>query len=232
MASRLDEILRRRLEAAGNSLTEVESEAEGTAAGGAVSFDGTSQERFAQLLLKLRVPRKYQGVLRSTELDRKLAGWTGDPWCVTFVGKAGRGKTWQAVRLLAAVFESDPRRFTWSKYRSFFVDWSTAIEQIKREFGTDERGVTFDELCHAEILLIDDFGAERETAFSMDQASLILRARYNEQRPTILTTNFPSLEPVAAAEPRIASRLAEGIVLSIEGRDRRLPASPRPEAVR
>lgn len=201
------------------------------------SIDGGDEavvDPFVGLLERLRVPKKYLAVKRETVLHPAIAGWRGEPWCVTLLGNAGTGKTWQAVRLLAAVYAADERRFVWSKHRSFYVDWSTAIEQIKREFSTDERGVTFDELCRAELLLIDDFGAERETAFSLDQASLILRARYNEQRPTILTSNLPSLEPIAAAEPRIASRLFEGVVLPIEGRDRRrLPQRPpRPEVVR
>lgn len=215
MSTRFDEILARRLARAEAEALAGEPETPAEAAAPA--------DPFAALLAKLRVPRKYQAVTRATELHPAIANWCGEPWCVTLLGKAGTGKTWQAVRLLAKLYQADERRLTWSKYRSFYVDWSSAIEQIKREFSTDERGVTFDELCKAELLLIDDYGAERETAFSMDQASLILRARYNEQRPTILTSNFPSLEPIAAAEPRIASRLSEGIVLPIEGRDRRLP---------
>lgn len=226
MASRLDELAARVLASVpGRSLEPDPDGPVGLA-------EETREQQFVGLLQKLRVPKKYLGVTRATALHPRLVGWVGEPWCVTLLGLAGTGKTWQAVRLLAAVYEADARRFTWAKYRSFYVDWSTAIEQIKREFRSDERGVTFDELCHAELLLIDDFGAERETAFSMDQASLILRARYNEQRPTILTSNFPSLDPIAAAEPRIASRLSEGIVLPIEGRDRRLPRPPRPEVVR
>lgn len=188
--------------------------------------DPTPDELFENVLHRLHVPRKYLGVRRSTLLHPAIADWRGTPWCVTLLGKAGRGKTWQAVRLLAEVFMADERRFVWSKHRPMFVDWSTAIEQIKREFDGADRGVTFDRLCNAELLLLDDFGAERETAFSLDQGSLILRARYNDQRPTILTTNLPSLDPIAASEPRIASRLSEGILLPIDGRDRRLP---RPE---
>lgn len=222
MGARLDEALARKL-ASLSALAADAGSADGEGGADAAESAGPLPNEFVNLLLRLRVPRKYQAVTRATALHPDLAAWEGQPWCVTLLGKAGTGKTWQAVRLLAKLYEADERRLTWSKHRSFYVDWSSAIEKIKREFSTDERGVTFDELCKAPLLLIDDYGAERETAFSMDQASLILRHRYNEQLPTIVTTNFTSLEPIAATEPRLASRLSEGIVLPIEGRDRRVP---------
>ena len=50
----------------------------------------------------------------------------------------------------------------------------------------------------AEVLVLDELGAVRPTEWVWDTVSLILNTRYNDNRTTILTTNFAD-EPAAAA---------------------------------
>jgi len=42
----------------------------------------------------------------------------------------------------------------------------------------------------AEILVLDDVGASKPSAWVLDMIGLVLNARYNERRVTILTTNY------------------------------------------
>lgn len=137
--------------------------------------------------------------------------WNERDWSLSLLGPTGCGKTWLAVRLLGEIASRD--------YRGRFVDASLAVEQIKREFGTEDQGDTFGDLCTVPVLLLDELGAERGTDFQMEQLGLILRARYNSMLPTIVTSNAKRIDDVV--EARIASRLAAG-VFPVSGRDRRL----------
>jgi len=66
--------------------------------------------------------------------------------------------------------------------------------------------------CHgndAEVLILDELGAVRPSEWVWDTVSLILNTRYNDNRTTIITTNFAD-EPAAAVSrslsPARASR--------------------------
>jgi DNA replication protein DnaC len=60
----------------------------------------------------------------------------------------------------------------------------------------------------AEVLIVDDLGAGRITAWAREVMHDIIAQRYNQQRPLILTSNLPmDDEPTGR---RSASRSAEG----------------------
>jgi len=46
----------------------------------------------------------------------------------------------------------------------------------------------------AEVLVLDELGAVRSTEWVFDTVNYILNSRYNENKTTIVTTNFPDLE--------------------------------------
>lgn len=168
----------------------------------------------------LRVPEKFLEVPESIQLPEEIAAWTGKPWAVTLLGPAGSGKTWLAVRLLCGVWgKAATNGFAPRHTRPRFEDVSLAITTIRRQFGTPNDGEEFDKLCAADCLLLDDLGAERETDFTRDQISLVLRARYNAVLPTILTSNALNLQSIG--EQRVASRLSDGIVITLDRKDRR-----------
>jgi DNA replication protein DnaC len=50
-----------------------------------------------------------------------------------------------------------------------------------------------------EVLVLDDLGASKPSAWVLDIIGLVLNARYNERRVTILTTNY--FDEAAHAEP-------------------------------
>ncbi len=43
----------------------------------------------------------------------------------------------------------------------------------------------------AEVLVLDELGAVKPTEWVWDTVSLILNSRYNDNRTTIITTNYP-----------------------------------------
>jgi hypothetical protein len=184
------------------------------------SPEETALASWRWMLTSLRVPLAYHAIPKSLPLPAQLAKWAGDPWALSLLGPTGCGKSWMAIRLLAAVAEREgynPNQDFSSPY--IFADCPLSVAEIKSQIRTPDEGRTQERLTKAVVLLLDDVGAERGTEYEQDVVSLILRARYNAQRPTILTSNAASLSEIF--EPRIASRLAAGVV-PVKGRDRRL----------
>jgi DNA replication protein DnaC len=64
---------------------------------------------------------------------------------------------------------------------------------------------------NAEVLVLDDLGAIRPTEWVWDTVSLILNSRYNNNRTTIITTNYPALPPGAGGlrEETLGDRIGE-----------------------
>lgn len=176
-------------------------------------------------LARIGVPERYRAVDQSLELHPAVVKWTGEPTFVTYLGAVGSGKTWQATRLLGEL-----KCCGWD---ARWFDTSLALQQVLGEIGTDQDGRTLRSLMETEVILLDDVLAERDTPFNLDKLSLILRQRYNRQLATIITSNSmdregrPSLDGIRQLEPRLASRLSEGIVIKIGGKDRRLPNGPK-----
>jgi len=74
----------------------------------------------------------------------------------------------------------------------------------------------------APLICLDDVAATRTTPVVVDAITRIVSARYNHRRATIVTCNL-SLDGLATAtDPRIASRLGQGLVLNMGDHDWRL----------
>ena len=53
----------------------------------------------------------------------------------------------------------------------------------------------------AEVLVLDELGAVRTTEWVFDTVNYILNSRYNENRTTIITTNYPDASRTRAMRP-------------------------------
>lgn len=164
------------------------------------------------------IPARYHGVTASVKVPQQAENWAGDPWAVTILGPAGTGKTWIAVRLLIELANRGDGRDP-HLVRPRFFDVATAMEAIKSEFGTNQNGDTLEAMMRCRLLVMDDLGAQRETDFTKDQVSVVLRSRYNDMLPTIITSNAANLGELG--DQRIASRLSDGLVITLNGKDRR-----------
>ena len=54
----------------------------------------------------------------------------------------------------------------------------------------DKEGELVDRLNNADLVIFDDFGAERETSYSLEKVYSIINSRYLKRLPMIITTNF------------------------------------------
>ena len=135
--------------------------------------------------------------------------WANNPngW-LSLHGPYGVGKTHLAV---AAAAEREDRGD-----EVFFATVADLLDYLRATFAPDSP-VSHDDLLDrirtADVLVLDDMGAERSTPFAEDKLFQIVGYRYEERLPTIITTSH-QIEEIAAARPRIASRLQDPLVVT------------------
>ena len=96
--------------------------------------------------------------------------------------------------------------------RGLFFDYRDLLKQVQNSYN---RSVDVTELeilqpvFEAEVLVLDELGANKPTDWVWDTVAHILNTRYNDRRTTIITTNYPNLGPLGselnaarAARPR------------------------------
>src|SRR5262249_43314023 len=93
-----------------------------------------------------------------------------------------------------------------------FYDYRELLKEIQNSYNNSVKTTELDVLrpvFDAEVLVLDELGAVRPTEWVWDTVSLILNTRYNDNRTTIITTNYAD-EPAAAVartlSPARASR--------------------------
>ena len=106
-----------------------------------------------------------------------------------FVGSIGVGKTHLAVGVLKRLVAERGAR-------GLFVDYRELLKSIQNSYNAQVH-VTELELLRpvfaAEVLVIDDLGAQKPNEWVWDTVALILNSRYNDKLTTILTTNYQNL---------------------------------------
>jgi DNA replication protein DnaC len=101
------------------------------------------------------------------------------------IGPPGIGKTHIAVSVLRGVIR---RCGAWGLY----YDTRALLRDIRSTYNPALNFAEMDLLrpvMEAELLVLDDLGAERLTDWVEETMNLIVNTRYNERRPTIFTSN-------------------------------------------
>jgi DNA replication protein DnaC len=115
----------------------------------------------------------------------------------------------------------------------YFANASTLLRRLHfASIGQSEDGETYDHLMksfiHFPVLILDDIGARRSTAFIEDVLYEIIDARDNYLRPTFFTSNYSLRELANRIKPRTVSRIAgmtNKHVYFVGSADRRLIAT-------
>lgn len=115
-------------------------------------------------------------------------------------GPVGTGKTHMAV---ARVIELIKRG-----HRAVFVPAAELLMDLRRAYdGESTESDVMAIYSNAEVLLLDDLGAERVTEWTKQVFYVLINRRYNAMRSTIVTTNLTPAQLGDVFDQRVVSRL-------------------------
>ena len=175
------------------------------------------QARAQTLLAAARIPKRYEHCeLSNFEFDgphRALASsrlaackfveeYPVDSTGLLLIGSIGVGKTHLAVGIIKELVLS-------KNIACLFYDYRELLKQIQNSYNDSVKATELDVLrpvFETEVLVLDELGAVKPTEWVWDTVSLILNTRYNDNRTTIITTNFDDRPAAAVAGPRGAAR--------------------------
>ncbi len=131
-------------------------------------------------------------------------------------GEAGCGKTFFAECIASALQEEG------------YYPWLTNLWALTAALSSksiDQRAYLLRRIHRVDLLILDDFGAERDTRYMTEQVYEIINERYKAGRPLLVTTN---LDPAVMAQEQhiTARRIYERVMemcapVRIEGPTRR-----------
>jgi len=171
----------------------------------AVRCDCRVQSRSERLLAVAHIPPRYEHCeLTSFQYDpddkrqasivraRNFAGRFVEEYPVEktgllFVGSVGVGKTHLAVGIIKALIRE-------KGIHCLFCDYRELLKQIQNSYNASVQATEMEVLrpvFDAEVLVLDELGAVRSTEWVFDTVNYILNSRYNDNKTTIITTNFP-----------------------------------------
>lgn len=180
------------------------------------------QARNQNLLAAARIPRRYEHCelasyttdfpgahpsLAFAHLSASKFSQEYDPRDGTgllIIGKIGTGKTHLAVGITKDLILN-------KGISCLFCDYRELLKQIQNSYNTAVQTTELDVLrpvFEADVLVLDELGAVKPTEWVWDTVSLILNTRYNDNRTTIITTNFEDQPAagVSGSAPRAAGR--------------------------
>lgn len=134
-----------------------------------------------------------------------------------FYGQTGRGKTYAAATAARLVIESGQE--------AYFTSVKSLLDQIKATYDGEKTDAA-KRAETADLLVLDDFGVERATDWSIETLTALIDNRIYQQKCIIFTSNY-ALEVLAKrwqgiAGERLFSRIQGACVrVCIQGKDRR-----------
>ena len=182
--------------------------------------DCRTQARTEARLAAARIPKRYEHCeLSNFEFDgpcRALAAarlaackfveeYPVDNTGLLLIGSIGVGKTHLAVGIIRELILG-------KGIPCLFFDYRELLKEIQNSYNASVRTTELEVLrpvFNTEVLVLDELGAVKPTEWVWDTVSLILNTRYNDNRTTIITTNFEDKPPGAGREENLGDRIGE-----------------------
>ena len=178
----------------------------------AVRCECRVKDRGERLLAAAHIPARYQHCELSNFLydpedkeqksirdARFLAGrfveeYPTDKTGLLFVGSVGVGKTHLSVGILKDLIRE-------KGIHCLFCDYRELLKSIQNSYNPQVQATEMEILrpvFDAEVLVLDELGAVRSTEWVFDTVNYVLNSRYNDNKTTIITTNFPDAPDTGA----------------------------------
>lgn len=103
-----------------------------------------------------------------------------------FIGPCGVGKTHLAIATLQELIRD-------KKARCYFIDFRDLIRKIQSTYSPDSPlsdSDIFSQIFDKDVLVLDELGAKRTTAWVEETIFYIINNRYNNKKLTVFTSNY------------------------------------------
>jgi DNA replication protein DnaC len=185
------------------------------------------EERAARVMERARIPKRYE----HCDFESYVADLTdGKTWMpqhaqsmkqakmltqgfvrdypgaaekgLLLMGPSGVGKTHLAVAALKELIRRG--------HSGLFCDYRELLKEIQASYNPASESTEMrilEPIRNVEILVLDDLGATKPSDWVRDIVGIVINARYNESRTTLITTNYVD-NPVSEGESsRIGGKL-------------------------
>jgi len=133
------------------------------------------------------------------------------PFGLLFMGPPGIGKTHLAVGIIKELMRQ-------KSVSCLFVTFPELLKEIQNSYNPISQASELALLApvlDAEVLVLDELGAQNPTAWVRDSVAYVLNYRYNENKVTIVTTNYVDRDeqegPKAALTDSLSQRIGDRI---------------------
>jgi DNA replication protein DnaC len=152
--------------------------------------DARIPPRYQRCTLDNFVSYPNEELLRAIESARRFtSSFPAVSKGLMLIGPPGIGKTHIAVSALRDVVRT-------TGARGLYYDTRALLREIRSTYNPVLQTAEMDVIrpvMDAELLVLDDLGAERLTDWVEETMNLIVNTRYNERRPTIFTSNYEDI---------------------------------------
>ena len=201
----------------------------------AVPCDCTADDRVGRALARARVPDRYRHCdFENFETDNEIEGASAEQlkaWSrslsqarlivkrfaeefiplrgeesqpgLLLMGNCGAGKTHLAVSAL--------KEIVLRGHSGIFYDYRELLKEIQDSYNPESQATemtVLEPVRRADFFVLDDLGSSKPSHWALETVGHILNARYNENRVTLITTNYKDSEQPAGAAASSAPRPA------------------------
>jgi len=193
---------------------------------GVVRCECIKSSRLDRLLANANIPLRYEHCElnnfdnpfqnRSTEMARIAAEKFADeypmaqPFGLLFMGPQGNGKTHLSVGIIKRLIRQ-------KSIPCLFCTFPELLKEIQDSWNPVSQSSEMSLLTpvlSTVVLVLDELGAQKPSDWVRDQVAYILNYRYNENKVTIVTTNFldhPEARDDKTRPDSLAARIGERI---------------------
>ena len=194
---------------------------------GVARCECTKRSRMGRILEEARIPLRYAdcelsnfeivpGLTTRSVEQAKLAserfveeyGVSAPPLIgLLFVGKPGVGKTHLAVGIIKRLMREKAVACLFRTFPELLKEIQLSYNKISNisEFSL------MSPVLDTEVLVLDELGGQKPSSWVLDTVGFVLNHRYNDNKTTILTTNFPDHAEHGNAKKGVGDALVDRV---------------------
>ena len=200
-------------------------------ADGVVRCECIKTARLDRLLVNAKIPQRYAhcefenfDILRSPDRSIEMAKLAAEkfvqeypmshPFGLLFMGPQGVGKTHLAVAMIKQLMKL-------KSVPCLFRTFPELLKEIQNSYNPVSQASELSLLrpvLETEVLVLDELGAQNPSSWVQDEVAYVLNYRYNDNRVTILTTNYKDEEDRKDRKPGITDTLSDRIGVRMRSR--------------